>query len=216
MKSYVVIGLGRFGREIAKRLCAMGADVMVLDIRQEEVQPFSDIALRAVVGDARDKELLRTVGVQDFDCAIVGIGSDLASAALTTVNLKELGVPKILCKASDETYRTVLEKVGADKIIIPERDVADRLARELCSPNLLDFFELSRDHSIAEILAPKNWVGKTLRKLNLRAKYQVNVIAIKRKGNVTAVPGADDEILPDDQLVLLGKNDALEAIQKIK
>ena len=216
MKSYVVIGLGRFGKQIARQLCELGGDVMVIDSSPEEVQAFSDIALRAVVGDARDKELLQTLGVQDFDCAVVAIGSDLASAALTTVNLKELGVPEIICKASDENYRKVLARVGADRTIIPEQEVADRLAKALHSPNLLDYIELSKSYSIAEILLPKIWEGKTLRRLNLRARYQVNVIAIKRQGKVTAVPGADDTLEKDDVVVLIGSNDALETVQKLR
>ena len=165
MKSYVVIGLGRFGQTLAKQLCMLGADVLAMDVRSDLVQQVADDVTHAVVGDAQDKEVLRALGVKEFDCAIIAIGSDLAASVLTTMNLKELDVPYIICKAHDETHRRVLEKLGVDRVIIPEQENAQRLARSLNSHHVLDYIELSEDYGILEIPAPKSWIGKTLKQL---------------------------------------------------
>ena len=143
MKSYVVIGLGRFGSAAAKRLVELGCEVLAMDRNGDLVQPISSRVTQAVVGDARDKEVLRALGAKDFACGIVAIGDNLADSVLATMNLKELGVPYIVCKASDETHRQVLMKLGADKVVIPEQEYADRLAKNLSSPNVLDYIELS-------------------------------------------------------------------------
>lgn len=215
MKSYVVIGLGRFGQTLAKQLCMLGADVLAMDVRSDLVQQVADDVTHAVVGDAQDKEVLRALGVKEFDCAIIAIGSDLAASVLTTMNLKELDVPYIICKAHDETHRRVLEKLGVDRVIIPEQENAQRLARSLNSHNVLDYIELSEDYGILEVPAPKSWVGKTLKELNVRAKLGVNIIAVE-SGKVTNVsPSADYKILAGDILVVLGDNYSLEAVQKL-
>ena len=146
MKSCVVIGMGRFGREVSRRLCEFGCEVMAMDLRSELVQQISGEVTHAVVADAKDKEVLRTLDVQDFDCAIVAVGDNLADSVLTTMNLKELKVPYIVCKARDETHRQVLEKLGADRVVIPEQENAARLARSLSSPNVLDYIELSDEY----------------------------------------------------------------------
>ena len=138
MKNYVVIGLGRFGSAIARQLCSLGAEVLALDVRSELVQQVANEVTHAVVGDAQDKEVLRALGVRNFDCAIIAIGDDLAASVLTTMNLKELGVPYIVCKAHDETHRRVLEKLGVDRVIIPEQEYGQRLARSLYCHNVLD------------------------------------------------------------------------------
>ena len=126
MKSYIVIGLGRFGQTLARQLCTLGAEVLAMDVRNDLVQQVADDVTHAVVGDAQDKEVLRALGARDFDCAIIAIGSDLAASVLTTMNLKELEVPYIICKAHDETHRRVLEKLGVDRVIIPEQENAQR------------------------------------------------------------------------------------------
>ena len=215
MKSYIVIGLGRFGQTLARQLCVLGAEVLAMDVRNDLVQQEADDVTHAVVGDAQDKEVLRALGVKDFDCAIIAIGSDLAASVLTTMNLKELGVPYIICKAHDETHRRVLEKLGVDRVIIPEQENAQRLARSLNSHNVLDYIELSEDYGILEIPAPKSWVGKTLKGLNVRAKLGVNIIAVESGGTTNVSPSADYLILDGDILVVLGDNYSLEAVQKL-
>ena len=138
MKSYVVVGLGRFGSGVARELCRLGCEVLAMDVSDDLVSQLANDVTHAVVGDGQDKEVLRALGAGEFDCAIVAIGDDLAASVLATMNLKELGVPKIICKAHDETHRRVLEKLGADQVLIPEQEQAYRLARSLSSPNVLD------------------------------------------------------------------------------
>ena len=215
MKSYIVIGLGRFGQTLARQLCMLGAEVLAVDKRNDLVQQVADDVTHAVVGDAQDKEVLRALGVRNFDCAIIAIGSDLAASVLTTMNLKELGVPYIICKAHDETHRRVLEKLGVDRVIIPEQENAQRLARSLNSHNVLDYIELSEDYGILEVPAPKAWVGKTLRELNVRAKLGVNIIAVENGKATNVSPSADYQIQAGDVMVVLGDNYSLEAVQKL-
>ena len=215
MKSYIVIGLGRFGSEVARQLCAQGCEVLAMDTGSEQVQRVANDVTHAVVGDARDKEVLRALGARNFDCAIVAIGNSLADSVLATMNLKELGLPKVVCKAHDETHRQVLRKLGADQVVIPEQEQAVRLAKSLATPNVLDFIELSEDCGIIEVPAPKAWVGKNLRELNVRAKLGVNIIAIRRGEDINVSPSPEDPIAPKDVMVVLGDSAALKAVQKL-
>lgn len=215
MKSYVVIGLGRFGQTLARQLCMLGAEVLAIDVHQELVQQVADDVTHAVVGDAQDKEVLRALGVRDFDCAIVAIGTNLAASVLTVMNLQELEVPYIICKAHDETHSRVLKKLGVDKVVIPEQENAARLARSLNSHNVLDYIELSEDYGILELPAPKSWIGKTLKELNIRAKLGVNIIAVESGKQTNVSPAADYQILEGDIMVVLGDNYSLEAVQKL-
>ena len=215
MKSYIVIGLGRFGQTLARQLCMLGAEVLAVDKRNDLVQQVTDDVTHAIVGDAQDKEMLRAQGVRNFDCAIIAIGSNLAASVLTAMNLKELGVPYIICKAHDETHRRVLEKLGVDRVIIPEQENAQRLARSLNSHNVLEYIELSEDYGILEIPAPGRWIGKTLKELNVRAKLGVNIIAVENDKKTNVSPSADYCIRRGDNLVVLGDNYSLEAVQKL-
>ena len=215
MKSYIVIGLGRFGSQAAKRLYELGCEVLAIDHNSELVHPIANQVTQAVVADARDKEVLRALGAKDFQCAIVAIGDNLADSVLATMNLKELGVPYIVCKASDETHRQVLLKLGADRVVIPEQEHADRLAKNLSSPNVLDYIELSEEYGIIEIPAPKAWVGKSLKELNVRAKLGVNIIAVEKGRKINVSPAADYRIEADDVMVVLGDTAALDAVQKV-
>lgn len=214
MKSYVVIGLGRFGSGLARSLCRQGAEVLAIDIRPDLVQQVANEVTHAVVGDAQDKEVLRALDVRSFDCAVIAIGDNLAASVLTVMNLKELEVPYVVCKAHDETHRRVLEKLGVDRVVIPELEYAQRLARSLYSHNVLDYIELSKDYGILEIPAPKSWAGKTLKELNVRAKLGVNIIAVKNGAETNVSPSADYAIRAEDVLAVLGDNVALEAVQR--
>lgn len=215
MKSYFVVGLGRFGSEVARQLSELGCEVLAMDTRADLVQEISSKVTHAVVGDAADKEVLRSLGAGSFDCAIVAIGDDLAASVLATMNLQELGISQIVCKAHDETHRKVLEKLGADRVVIPEKENASRLARSLSSPNVLDYIELSADYGILEVPAPKNWQGKTLRELNVRAKLGVNIIAVEQDGSINVSPAADYCIAAGDVMVVLGDTEALDRVQKL-
>ena len=214
MKTYVVIGLGRFGSALARQLCMLGAEVLAMDIHSSLVQQLANDVTQAVVGDAQDKEVLRSLGVRNFDCAVIAIGDNLAASVLITMNLKELGVPYIVCKAHDETHRRVLEKLGGDRVVIPEQEHAQRLGRSLFSHNVLEYIELSEDYGILEVPSPKSWVGKSLKELNVRAKLGVNIIAVENGKSTNVSPAADYRIQPEDVLVVLGDNYALEALQK--
>ena len=215
MKSYLVIGLGRFGTEVAKQLCALDCEVLAVDSRSELVQQISSEVTHAAVADARDKGVLRALGAKEFDCAVVAIGGSLADSVLATMNVKELGIPKVVCKAHDETHRQVLLKLGADQVVIPEQENACRLARSLSSHNVLDYIELSDDYGIIEVPAPKSWQDKSLRELNVRAKLGVNIIAIKSEGVINVSPAADYRIGQKDIMVVLGDTLALKEVQKL-
>ena len=215
MSTYVVIGLGRFGSRVAKSLCSLGSEVLAIDTHPELVQQIANDVTQAVVGDARDKDVLKALGVGNFDCAIVAIGGELSASILTTMNLKELGIPQVICKAHDDTHRKVLEKLGADRVIIPEREIANKLAHSLTSSNVLDYIELSGDYGIVEAETPKMWVGKTLRQTNARAKLGVNIIAVKSNGKINVSPSADYIIEKGDIMVILGDNAALTAVQDL-
>ncbi|MDO5400269.1 MAG: TrkA family potassium uptake protein [Eubacteriales bacterium] len=215
MKSYIVIGLGRFGQAIARQLCKLGAEVLVMDCNATLIQQISGDVTHAVVGDAQDKEVLRALGVRNFDCAIVAIGDDFAASVLIAMNLKELNVPYVVCKAYNETHRRVLEKLGVDKVVIPEQEHAQRLGRSLFSHNVLEYIELSEEYGILEIPAPKSWIGKSLKDLNVRAKLGVNIIAVENGGKTNVSPAADYEIKTGDVMAVLGSAYALEAVQKL-
>lgn len=215
MKSYIVVGLGRFGGEAARRLCELGCEVLAMDVNSDLVQKISGDVTQAVVGDARDKEVLKALGAAEFECAIVAIGDSLGDSVLATMNLKELGISYVVCKAHDETHRQVLLKLGADRVVIPEQEQAGRLARSLSSQNVLDYIELSDAYGIIEVPAPAAWVGKSIKNLNVRAALGVNIIAVKQGGHINVAPGADYEIQPGDVMVVLGETDALSAVQKL-
>lgn len=215
MKSYVVIGLGRFGSEVARQLHSLGCEVLAMDLRSDLVQQVSSDVTHAVVADGQDKEVLRALGIREFDCAIIAIGDDLASSVLTTMNLKELGVPKVICKAHDETHRRVLEKLGADRVVIPEKENAARLAKSLSAPNVLDYIELSEGFGIVEVPAPESWLGKTLKELDVRAKLGINIIAIKHAGKISTFPAGDYCFVSEDVIVVLGDSKTMSRVQKL-
>lgn len=215
MKTYIVIGLGRFGAEVARKLCELGCEVLAMDIRSDLVNQVANDVTHAVTGNAQDKEVLRALGASNFDCAIIAIGEDLAASVLIAMNLKELGVPYVVCKAHDETHRRVMKKLGVDRVVIPENEVAGKLARSLSSHNVLDYIELSEEYGILEVPAPGNWVGKTILELNVRAKLGVNIIAVKNDTKTNVSPSANYRIAEGDIMVVLGDNKALEAVQKL-
>ena len=215
MKSYVVIGLGRFGAEVARQLCALGCEVLAMDLRSDLVQQVANDVTHAVVGDGQDKDVLRALGVREMDCAIVAIGDDLAASVLAVMNLKELGIKQIVCKAHDETHRKVLQKLGADRVVIPEQENAYRLAHSLSSPNVLDYIELSDEYGIVEVPVPKSWLGQSLKSLNVRAKLGLNILAVRRDGKINVSPNAEFEFMTGDVVVVLGDTYAFEAVQKL-
>ena len=209
-KQFVVIGLGRFGTSVAKTLNVLGHDVLAMDKDEHAVQVIMQDVTQAVQADARDEETLRALGVRNFDVAVVAIGDDLEANILITLMLKEMGIPYVVTKAQSALHGKVLEKIGADKIIFPEQDMGIRLANNLIRTNVMDFIELSLDFSIFEIIASTKFINKTLGELDLRAIYQINVVAIKKRANqIVIAPGADAIIEEKDILVVVCNKKAL-------
>jgi len=209
-KQFVVIGLGRFGTSVAKTLNVLGHDVLAMDKDEHAVQVIMQDVTQAVQADARDEETLRALGVRNFDVAVVAIGDDLEANILITLMLKEMGIPYVVSKAQSALHGKVLEKIGADKIIFPEQDMGIRLANNLIRTNVMDFIELSLDFSIFEIIVSTQFINKTLGELDLRAIYQINVVAIKKRANqIVIAPGADAIIEEKDILVVVCNKKAL-------
>lgn len=215
MQTYVVIGLGRFGFATAARLFSVGNEVLAIDQDPELVQKISGSVTHAVVADARDASVLKTIGVGECDCAVVAIGEDLASSILITLALKDLGIKKVVCKAKSEIHKQALEKVGADRVVIPEREMAYKLAASLTSSDVLDFIELSEDYGIAEIAVPESWTGASIRQLDIRAKYGVNILAVRRPdGSLQVSPPPDLVFSKASVAVILGSNEQIARMQK--
>lgn len=215
MKQFLVIGLGRFGASVARTLTEAGHEVLGVDSREELVQAVSGMVTQAVQADATDEQVLRSLGVSNFDVAVVAIGQDIQSSIMCTLLLKEMGLKYVIAKAQNHLHGKVLKKTGADRVVFPERDMGVRVAQNLVSTNLLDYIELSEDYSIMEFTAPAFTVGKTLAQLRLPNKFGINVIAIKTgPREINIAPKADDVINEGDILVLAGENKQLKKMEE--
>jgi len=214
-KQFAVIGMGRFGSSVAGALSNLGFEVLAIDLDEQKIQDVAGMVTHAVATDTTDEEALRSLGLRNFDVVVVAIGADIQSSILTTLILKDLGVPRLIVKAQNELHGKVLNKIGADKVIFPERDMGLRVAHHLISPNILDYIELSDAHSIVELKAPKKAVGKNLKQLDIRAKFKCNVMAIKTAGQMNISPYAEDIIMEDDILVIVGKNEDLAHLELV-
>ncbi|OAT79391.1 potassium channel family protein [Desulfotomaculum copahuensis] len=212
MKQFAVIGLGRFGSSVARTLSRMGYDVLAVDTSEDRVNDITDEVTYAVQVDAMDEQALKSLGVRNFDVVIVAIGHEVQSSILVTVMLKEMGVPRVVAKAQTELHGKVLQKVGADMVVFPERDMGVRLAHALVSRNILDQINLSPDFSIVELLAPPEFIGKTLQESAMRQEYGVTVLAVRRGHEVIISPGAKQVIQEGDVLVIVGRNDKLRSL----
>ncbi|MFD1956162.1 potassium channel family protein [Paenibacillus thailandensis] len=210
---YVIIGLGRFGSSLGKELMKLGYEVLGIDKDEEAVQEMSDILTHAVVAECTDEEVLRSLGVRNFDCGVVAIGDDIQASILTTIQLKDLGVKKVVAKAISELHGRVLEKLGVDRVVYPERDMGIRVAHQLVSPNLLDYIELSADYSIAELTVPRGLDGKSLQEINPRAKYGCSIVAINKTSGVIIAPTAGEVLRERDVLVVIGTNDQIDKFE---
>jgi trk system potassium uptake protein TrkA len=213
MKSYIVIGLGRFGAEMAVKLYECGEDVLAMDTDEALVDKIADRVTRAVAADAKDVDVLKKLGAGNFDRAVVAVGSDLAASDLITMNLKSLGVPYILCKAHDDTYREILEKLGASRVIIPEREMADKLSLGLTSAGIMEYIEISDEYGIVEMAPPEAWLGKCIRNLDLRRKYNANVIALRQGDELHIPPDIDAELDENTTLVMLGSYELINSLK---
>lgn len=212
MRQYVVIGCGRFGSSIATTMNLLGHQVMAIDKNEDIIQNIADKVTHAAIVDVTDENALRAIGLGNFDVAIVAIGSDIRSSMMATLIAKEMGVPQVVCKATDELQAKVLYKIGADRVIFPERDMGVRVAHNLVSNNILDHIELDPDYSIVEIATPNEWVGSTIKELDLRAKFEVTVLAIKHGRDINVTPSPDERLRLGDILVVIGSNKKISHI----
>lgn len=213
-KEFVVIGLGRFGGSIVRELVKQGANVMAIDTDSERVDEFARIATQAVVADTTEEETVKSLGLWNFEHVIVAIGEDIQSSILTTLILKELGVQQITVKAQNDYHEKVLRKIGADHVIHPERDMGRRIANRMVSNDILDYLELSDEYSIVEIRANEKLSGATLIDLDIRAKYGVNIVAIKREDHILVSPQAIEEIRLNDVLIVIGSDVDIHRFEK--
>jgi len=212
-KQFVVIGLGRFGSSIATTLYSLGNDVLVIDKNEDLIQDIASEVTHAVQADATDENALRALGIRNFDVAIISIGGDIQSSVMATLILRELGVKYIIAKGNGELHAKVLYKIGADRVVLPEKDMGVRVAHNIISSSILDYIELSSDYSIMEVKAFEDWVGKDLKSLNLRKKYGINVIAIKKGEKINLNPAADDKVCKDNVIVAIGSKEALTSLE---
>lgn len=212
-KDFVIFGLGKFGRSIAESLTTNGCDVLAIDKSDDIIQDVADIVTHAVQADVTDVDALNSLGIRNFDVAIIAISQDMQSSIMATILAKELGVPYVLAKAQNDIHKKVLEKVGADRVIFPEREMGIRIANSLVSENFLDFIELSADYSIVEISILDEWVGKSLKNLNLRAHFGLNVMAVRKGDEINITPGPDTIFEEEDVLVVIGSNRDLMKIK---
>ncbi|EDW23327.1 TrkA family potassium uptake protein [Bacillus sp. FSL K6-4563] len=203
-KEYAVIGLGRFGGSICKALSEEGLEVMAMDMNEDRVNEYAKIASHAVIGDSTDENVLKNLGIRNFDHVIVAIGENIQASILTTIMLKELGVKMVTVKAQNDYHEKVLNKIGADRIVHPERDMGRRIAHKIISNNVLDYLELSDEYSLIEIVANSRLAGHSLLDLDIRAKYGINIVAIKRGKEVIVSPLADEMIQKEDILIVIG------------
>ncbi len=202
-KQYIVVGLGRFGRAIAETLCQDGAEVLGVDRRMDVVERLRDELTQTIQMDAMDRDALETLGVRDFDIVFVTMGSDIRASGTIVLLLKELGARRIIAKAHDEFHGRMLEKLGADQVLLPERDMGRRVAHSLVSGNVIEFMELSTQYSMAEIRPKPEWVGKTLKELAMRSSMEINVVAIRNGDAVNAMPQPETRISEGDLMLVV-------------
>ena len=211
MAYYVVVGLGRFGHYLSLTLAERGADVVVIDKDVNAVEAIKDRVFQAVIGDGTSRNVLENLGVANAEAVVVALGPKMEESLLTVHNLKEIGVKRIVAKANSDAHGKILEALGAEEIVFAEKETAVRVGHRLGNRNLLDFLPLNDRYSIREIVVPEHFIGKSLRELDLRSRFEVNVIAIKRMEEIL-FPGGESLLNSNDHLVVLGSEKALNRL----
>lgn len=209
-KQFAILGLGRFGMSVAKTLSKNGYDVMAIDINAENVQIASEFVTHAVRADISDELSLRALGIGNFDVVIIAIAEHMEASMMATLVCKEIGIPYVMAKAKDDMQKKILEKIGADRVVFPEREMGARIANSLMFGNFVEFMELSEEFGIAEFEPLEEWIGKTLAQTEIRAKYGLNVVAIKNKGKFEATPGANRVFKHGEIVVAMGENKQIQ------
>lgn len=213
-KTFAVIGLGRFGGSICKELSREGMEVLAMDLDEHKVNEYRDIVSHAVIADSTDELVLKELGFTNIDHVIVAIGDNIQASMLTTLILVEMGIRKITVKAQNDYHEKILNKIGADQVVHPERDMGKRIAHHIVSDNILDHIELSDDHSVVEVRAGRKMSGKTLVDLDIRAQYGCNIVAIKRGKDVIVSPMATEEVKDSDILIVIGADKDVNRFEK--
>lgn len=219
MKSFAVIGIGRFGLAIAIKLFELGHEVLAIDKDPDKVDEIADSVTQAVCANPMEPGVISELAINECDVVIVAIGNNLSDSILITMMLKEYGTKYVIAKAQDENHRKVLQKVGADQVVIPEYDAGIKMASQLVSESVFDVIDISDKYSIADLAIPHTWIGKTLVQLDLRRKYGINVIAVRHKdtGKITTIsPVADHAFTDNDIIVIIGKKEDINILHKIK
>lgn len=214
-KQYVVFGIGRFGSALCKALSDMGHEVLAIDSNEEHIRMITPFVTQALQLNATDEEAMGTIGVRNFDAAVVSIGDNLRDSILVTMLCKELGAKYLLGKASDELHAKMLKKMGADRVVFPERDMGTRVAKTLVSPKVLDLINLTGDYTMADIQTPESWIGHTIREIDIRRRFNVNVLGVHRDDDILMSLTAETRILEGDDLLVLGHRSDVERIENL-
>lgn len=218
MKTFAVIGMGRFGKSIALQLFKMGYEVLAVDKDIDKINAVADYVTQAVCADAKEESVLKSLGIRNYDCVVIAIGGNISDSVLITLNVKEAGIKQIVCKALDRQHKKVLEKIGADTVIIPEQEAGIKIAINLVSERIIDMIDISDKYSIADIIVPKRWVGKSIEELSVRKKHGVNIVAIKTNlsdNEVTITPKPDYIFKGTDIVVLVGETESINTLDKM-
>lgn len=205
MKSILVIGMGRFGRHLAKKMLELGNDVMIVDKDTSVIEQYSTVFTDSQIADCTNENVLRALGVNHFDICFVAIGDDFQSSLVITALLKELNAKFVVAKAKQDIQADLLMRIGADEVVYPEREMAEKLAVRYNATNIFDFIELTKEYAIYEIPVPSAWTGKTISEINIRQKYKINIIAMKINNDLKLLPGADYRFTETDHMVIIGK-----------
>ena len=207
MKSILIIGLGRFGRHMAKKFSEQNNDVMAIDINEERINNVLSVVTNALIGDATNEQFMETIGVRDFDLCVVAIGDNFQSSLETTALLKDLGAKFVLARASRDVHAKFLLRNGADDVIYTEKETAERLAVKYGSDNIFNYIELNDEYSIYEIAVPSSWLNKSILKVNVRSKYGISILATKQGTNIYPLPKPEHVFTDSESLMILGKNE---------
>jgi trk system potassium uptake protein TrkA len=213
-KQFGVIGLGRFGSSVAITLEKLGNSVLAIDRERDRIDAIKDYVTAAKKVDAIDSAALREAGIANCDAVVIAIGEDVESSVLATLVVKELGVKRVIVKAKNDLHGKVIEKLGVERILYPERDMGARLANQLVSSDVLEFIELSSEYSLEEVKASGEMVNKSIKDLRLREKYNIVIIALRRASKVIVFPQADEKVLENDVLILIGETKSIKAFGK--
>lgn len=213
-KEFVIFGVGDFGMNVAKTLSNSGATVMVVDKNENQLEKIASEVTHTICADATNPEAMKQLGIRNYDGAVVGIGHNLETSALITMQLEEMDVPFIMVKASTDIEGRILTRLGADKVIFPDREMGIRVANDIMNGNYFEAIELSEEYSIVDMMAPSDWVGRNLQQLNIRSKYGVSIIGIRGLEETNINPAAEYTLQPQDVLIVLGHNTEIQRLRE--